>query len=169
VGARSPPSTTLAPSHSRGSILKLVAASKGRVPSSFHALAVLVSGHPVGKGVNALTLQELGTRVDVLTERGLLSEARTAALAYHTRWAGPFMPLVFSLFALGVAAVSRGRSRSIAIGLAAPVATLVYSVLFIGPLGFGAWLPAFIVVWIPILALGAMTAVLLTRAWHMAA
>jgi lipopolysaccharide export LptBFGC system permease protein LptF len=130
-----------------------------------HALAVLVSGHEVVRGANMLTLRELGVRLDALNRLGFVDQARTFALNYHIRLAGALMPVVFSLFALGVATVTRGAARSIAIGLTAPVATLVYGVLFIS-LGFGAWLPAFAVVWIPNLLFGAMTIVLLMQPVH---
>jgi hypothetical protein len=135
------------------------------VPSVNQALVALVNGHPMPPGANGLAVWELGRRVDQLNLLGRFTEERAFALGYHTRWAGPFMPLVFGLFALSVSAVTRGASRSIAIGLAAPAATLVYGVLFIS-LGFGASVPAFAIVWAPAIVCGAVAAALLARGSH---
>ena len=103
------------------------------VPAANQAFRLSVAGRPVMKGINELTLRELGQLLEPGTHEPMAvappSDWYRLALNYHTRWALSCAPIVLSLFA--VAVTSRGRHGRLMLGFAGCGAILGYCVLML--------------------------------------
>jgi hypothetical protein len=129
------------------------------LPRANHAFRILVAkqidgAHPVMKGINELTLSELGQLLEPGTHEPMpLARAsdrhRLAAVHYHTRWALSCAPLVVSLFALAVTA--RGRRGRLMLGFAGCGTILGYYILMVAATGLGQdrSIPAYAAAWFP--------------------
>ena len=123
----------------------------------YHAFRVSMSGHPLQKGANELTLGELRELLEPGTgeQTPLVApvDRRNLALSYHGRWSLAGAPLVLAFFALSVTA--RRQSGRIVPLLAGCLAICGYYVLMYSArqLGLDHTLSPFAAAWTPNVAL----------------
>jgi lipopolysaccharide export LptBFGC system permease protein LptF len=119
------------------------------VPTANQAFRVSITGRPVVKGTNELTLRELDRLLAAATREPVAISAPTdvssLALNYHTRWALAGAPLVLALFALAL--TRRSQLRRLALVLAGGITAGSYYVAIYAARDLG--LPAYATAWVP--------------------
>ena len=126
-------------------------------PTANQSSRVSMSGHPLQKGMNELTLGELherlGSKAGERTPLAAPVDLRDLALNYHDRWALAGAPLVLALFALAL--MRRGQRSRVVPLLAGCFAMWGCYVLMYSArrLGLDDTLSAFAAAWTPNVAL----------------
>ena len=117
-------------------------------------VGVSVVGRPPMKGMNELTLDELGNLLESDAHQPVAlfrvpRDIRPLAVNYHTRWALACASFVLSLFSLAL--TSRRRHGSVMLGLAGCMAIFGYYVIMFTArdLGLDGTLPAVAAAWAP--------------------
>jgi lipopolysaccharide export system permease LptF/LptG-like protein len=121
-------------------------------------------GFPM-RGANELMFGELSSRIAQLTAHGRTVEAQPFQFSYHSRLAASAAPLIWGMFALGLATVAKRTWLSV---LACVVAATMYigfaGVVLAAPRVTYPWLPLPLAIWVPNVLAAALTIALWVKA-----
>jgi lipopolysaccharide export LptBFGC system permease protein LptF len=111
----------------------------------------------LARGANELTLAELTARLAALKSTSGV-EARAYVLSFHTRLAASVAPVVWGIFALSLASVTRRTLLSTAIFVLAAIIYIAFATFVIaGGTDTFFWLPIAYVIWLPNVLFALMT------------
>ena len=122
------------------------------LPEANQAFRLLVAGRPgyLAKGANELTFGELSAQLVALERQGRLDETSPLLYSYHARLAASAAPLIWGIFAMVLASVTR---RTLLSTLSVVVAGVTYiacaSFIIDGSGTFYPWVPLRYVIWLP--------------------
>jgi lipopolysaccharide export LptBFGC system permease protein LptF len=116
----------------------------------------------LARGANELTLPELTARLAALKSTSGV-EARAYVLSFHTRLAASVAPVVWGIFALSLASVTRRTLLSTTIFVLAAIIYIAFATFVIaGDTDAFFWLPIAYVIWLPNVLFALMTLALWT-------
>jgi lipopolysaccharide export LptBFGC system permease protein LptF len=110
----------------------------------------------LARGANELTFPELTARLAALKSTSGV-EARAYVLSFHTRLAASVAPVVWGIFALSLASVTRRTLLSTTIFVLAAIIYIAFATFVIGGTDTFFWLPIAYVIWLPNLLFALMT------------
>jgi hypothetical protein len=136
------------------------------VPTANQAFQLAMVGRPVVKGLNELTLAELGERLRAGAHAGIAlappTDNRRLERTYHSRWALSCAPLVLALFAISV--TGRRQRGRLALGLIGGASIVGYFALLYSALALQGdhTVPVFAFAWAPNVVFVLMSVALIT-------
>jgi hypothetical protein len=117
----------------------------------------------LARGANELSFGELSARLAALQQQDRLEETSTLLFSYHARLAASAAPLIWGIFALVLASVSRRTVLSMATLVLAGIIYIACATFIINASATPAWLPPPYVIWLPNALFALMTLALWIR------
>jgi hypothetical protein len=120
----------------------------------------------LARGANELTFRELTARLAALKSTAGV-EARAYVFSFHARMAAAVAPVIWGIFALSMASVTRRTLLSTTIFVLAAITYIAYATFVIagGTVTFF-WLPIAYVIWLPNVLFALMTVVVYAASWE---